>query len=243
MLTTNDFLAHLPPPHPPYPCFHFTPWPAHPLLVRARHSSRPCHKIRASRGARATRASEAAKSYGSLKASVDRSTASLAADEELLQTLLTGLASASSSSGADDPAGGASGGYMGQLAQARASLSAATTGADQAQLAIDHASRELERLGPKAARAHKEGRGLSAELDRARERKAELERALERLGGEEARERDLLGRKADVSKRINDLLEVRRFPPRISESSILCSLSSQPFPSPFPFSIYPLVRP
>jgi hypothetical protein len=99
---------------------------------------------------------------------------------------------------------------MGQIAQARAGLSAATTSAEQAKLTIDHAERELKALGPKAAKAQKEGEGLSAELEAARARKAELGKALEKLGGDEQRERELLGRKADVSQRINGLLEVSR---------------------------------
>jgi hypothetical protein len=99
---------------------------------------------------------------------------------------------------------------MGQIAQARAGLSAATTSAEQAKLTIDHAERELKALGPKAAKAQKEGEGLSAELEAARARKAELGKVLEKLGGDEQRERELLGRKADVSQRINGLLEVSR---------------------------------
>lgn len=165
-------------------------------------------QIRDSRGARATRAAEASKSFLGLKTSIDRSTASLAADEELLQTLLTGLTSASANSA--EGGAEASGGYMGQIAQARAGLSSATTTAEQAKVAIDHAEHELKALGPKAAKAAKEGEGLGRELEAARARKAELEKVLDKLGGDEQREKELLRRKADVSQRINELLQVSR---------------------------------
>lgn len=161
------------------------------------------HQIQESRGARATRFEEATKAYEAVKTASDASTAKLASDEELLQTLLTGL---TSSSKADD---NASGGYMGQIATCRAQLSTASTEVEQAKLAVEHKEKVLKALEPKAKKAAKDGEGLGKELEEAKKRKAQLEKQLEGLGGDEKRERELVDKKAVVLQKLNGLLEVR----------------------------------
>lgn len=156
----------------------------------------------ASRGARATSADEARASYASIKSTLDTATAKIDSDEELLQTLITGL----SSSNKDDA--NAAGGYMGQLAEAKARLAGAGTEAEQAKMQIELAERELKDKEPRAKKAEREGEGLTKELAAARKEHDELTTAIGSLGWDEDEEKALLKRKAEVATSINGLLEV-----------------------------------
>lgn len=128
--------------------------------------------------------------------------AKVASDEELLQTLLTGLTSSSS----DEAAGG----YMGQLAEAKARLAQAGTEADQAKMRIEHGERGLKEKEPRAKKAEKEGSGLAQELEAARVTKAELEAAISKLDWDEEEEKTLLERKTEIQGKMNQLMEVGR---------------------------------
>ena len=88
----------------------------------------------------------------------DASAAELAKQEELLQTLITGLSSSS-----DDQQG--AGGYMGQLADAKAQLSAVGTETEQARFKISMAEKEIKEKEPRAKKAEKEGEGSVRELE------------------------------------------------------------------------------
>ena len=139
--------------------------------------------------------------FAEVKAAHDAGVAELAKAEELLQSLITGL---SSGNGDDDNAGG----YMGQLAEAKARVSAAGTEIEQAKVKITAAEKEIKEKEPKAKKAEKEGESLLKEL---REKKAEVEKLQKKLEGgswDEGREADLLQRQADQSGTMADLLEV-----------------------------------
>ena len=93
-----------------------------------------------------------AAAFAELKTAYDAGVAELAKNEELLQTLLTGL----SSSNADDKGAG---GYLGQLAEAKARLASAGTEAEQAKVKIGLAEKEIKEKEPRAKKAEKEGGG------------------------------------------------------------------------------------
>lgn len=121
--------------------------------------------------------------------------------EELLQTLTTGLSSTDSN---DDSAGG----YMGQLADAKAQVAAAGTEAEQAKVKIGLAEKEIKEKEPRAKKAEKEGQGLLNELAAKRSDVEKLSKRLQGSGWDEAKEKDLLEKQAEHSLRLNDLLEV-----------------------------------
>ncbi|KAL7424509.1 Structural maintenance of chromosomes protein 2 [Cryptotrichosporon argae] len=139
--------------------------------------------------------------FADLKAAYDASAAELAKREELLQTLLTGLSSAKD----DDSAGG----YLGQLADAKAQLSAAVTAAEQAKVKIGLAEREIKEKEPRAKKAEKEGEGGVRELEG---KKAEVEKLRKRVDAadwDEDKEKALLVRQAEHSQQIAQLVERR----------------------------------
>ncbi|EPQ29965.1 uncharacterized protein PFL1_02637 [Pseudozyma flocculosa PF-1] len=152
-------------------------------------------------------------SFGTLKADYDASVADLNKQDELLQTLLTGMASsgngATEQNGDNNNGGGASGGYMGQLAAARAQESSAGTEMEQARLRIGHLEKELKQKELLAKKAEREGAGLVRELEAARASVAELQTQIGQAGWDEESERALLTSKADLSKQVAELLERR----------------------------------
>lgn len=109
----------------------------------------------------------------------DAAAARSAAHEELLQTLLTGVASGGE-------AGGAHAGFQGQLARARADEAAARTEMEQLRLRTEHVRRELRAKEPLAEREAHENRGAHAELAQARDALAAAEQAHAALGFDDA---------------------------------------------------------
>ncbi|KAJ1587639.1 hypothetical protein NDA15_007261 [Ustilago hordei] len=112
-------------------------------------------------------------SFSKLKADYDGAVAEVNKQDELLQTLLTGMASSSKSKSGESSAGG----YMGQIASARAEESAAGTEIEQSKLRIGHLEKE------------------------------QLEAHMEKLGWNDEKEKLLLQSKAEWSRRVSDLLE------------------------------------
>ena len=139
-------------------------------------------------------------SFAELKADYDASVAALNKQDELLQTLLTGMGSKSSNDGG-------AGGYMGQLADAKAQVSAAGTEIEQAKLRIGHMEKEIKQKEPLARKAEKEGAGLIKELEAARSAAEQLEAQISKAGWDEGKEKEMLESKAEWSKRVSDLLE------------------------------------
>lgn len=136
--------------------------------------------------------------YAALRTTFDSSTASLKAAEDLLQSLMTGLASNDESS---------SSGFMGQLAAAKALASSLGSEADKAKARIDHLQKEIKEKEPKAKKAASQGQGLIGELEQARKEKAQLEASLSKLDWDESKEAALRDRKDVESAAVRQLLE------------------------------------
>jgi structural maintenance of chromosome 2 len=146
--------------------------------------------------------SKDAAAFAELKAAYDAGAAGLAKSEELLQTLLTGLSS--TANGDDEGAGG----YLGQLAEAKAELAAAGTEAEQAKVKIGLAEREIKEKEPRAKKAEKEGEGLLKELA---SKRGEVEKLKQKVGGagwDENKEKTLLEKQVDHSGKMTQLMDV-----------------------------------
>jgi structural maintenance of chromosome 2 len=115
--------------------------------------------------------------------------------------LTTGLSSNNSD---EDTAGG----YLGQLAEAKAKLAAAGTEAEQAKVKMGLAEKEIKEKEPRAKKAEKEGQGLIKELEAKRNDVESLRQRVEASGWDEGKEKSLLEKQADHSQKINELLEV-----------------------------------
>lgn len=115
--------------------------------------------------------------------------------------MTTGLSSNNSD---EDTAGG----YLGQLAEAKAKLAAAGTEAEQAKVKMGLAEKEIKEKEPRAKKAEKEGQGLIKELESKRNDVESLRQRVEASGWDEGKEKSLLEKQADHSQKINELLEV-----------------------------------
>ncbi|CCF51604.1 hypothetical protein NDA11_006054 [Ustilago hordei] len=142
-------------------------------------------------------------SFSKLKADYDGAVAEVNKQDELLQTLLTGMASSSKSKSGESSAGG----YMGQIASARAEESAAGTEIEQSKLRIGHLEKEVKQKEPLAKKAQKDAAGLMSELETSRGAVQQLEAHMEKLGWNDEKEKLLLQSKAEWSRRVSDLLE------------------------------------
>lgn len=148
-----------------------------------------------------TSTSKEAAAFAEFKAAYDAGIAELAKTEELLQTLITGL----SSNNADDENAG---GYMGQLAEAKARLAAAGTEAEQAKVKMGLAEKEIKEKEPRAKKAEKEGEGALKELAGKRADVEKLRKKVDAAGWDEGKERDLLQKQATHSTAMTELMEV-----------------------------------
>nr|WJN25076.1 condensin complex subunit [Moesziomyces parantarcticus] len=142
-------------------------------------------------------------SFSKLKADYDGAVADVTKHDELLQTLLTGMASSSKSKAGE----GSSGGYMGQIAAARAEESAASTEIEQSKLRIGHLEKEVKQKEPLARKAQKEAAGLMGELESSRAAVQQLEAQMHKLGWDDDKEKSLLQSRSEWSRRVADLLE------------------------------------
>nr|DBA11433.1 TPA_inf: SMC2 [Testicularia cyperi] len=142
-------------------------------------------------------------SFAELKADYDAAVADLNKQDELLQTLLTGMASSSKSKSGE----GSAGGYLGQIATARAEESSAGTEIEQAKLRIGHLEKEVKQKEPLAKKAQKEAAGLMSDLESSRATVTDLEAKLEALGWNDDKEKSLLQSKAEWSRKVSELLE------------------------------------
>ncbi|KAK8853473.1 hypothetical protein IAR55_004180 [Kwoniella newhampshirensis] len=140
--------------------------------------------------------------FSEVKAAYDHGQAELAKLEELLSSLITGL---SSNQNDDEGAGG----YLGQLAEAKARLAAAGTEAEQAKVKIGLAEKELKEKEPRAKKAEKEGEGLLKELTSKRAAVEKLKKQVDSAGWDEGKERELMETQAEHQSRLAELLEKR----------------------------------
>lgn len=118
------------------------------------------------------------KQYETANADVQKQTQALERNEELLQTLQTGVASKE----------GHEGGYQGQLQDARNRASAAATEQEQASLKIAHFTSRIKEDEPRARKAEKDNAALISELDSLKTQAEKLQTTLAQLGIDPGRE-------------------------------------------------------
>ena len=140
--------------------------------------------------------------FAGTKQEYDTAINDLAKTEELLQTLITGLGASSNEDGE------AAGGYMGQLADAKALMASAASEAEQAKMKIGLLEREIKEKEPRAKKAAKDGEGLTKEYEAAKEKLEALRASLSKMDWDENRERELSSRRSELDERIAGLVEV-----------------------------------
>ncbi|CAO1635759.1 unnamed protein product [Sympodiomycopsis kandeliae] len=141
-------------------------------------------------------------SFGSLKENYDAAVAELSKQDDLLQSLVTGMAAKSKGSGGQS-------GYQGQLADARAAEGNAGTEIQQSQLRITHLEKEIKQKEPQAKKAEKEAASLIKQLEAAKAAVDQLSSSLAASGYDETKEKEMYQRKANLSQQLNQLLENR----------------------------------
>lgn len=137
------------------------------------------------------------KQYDSAKADLDKQMEELEKNEELLQTLQTGVTSRE----------GQENGYQGQLQDARNRASASTTEQEQAKLKILHFEKRLKEDGPRAKKAKEQNSGLLKDLEVLRAQAKKLESELGQLGFEPGREENMIEQQGALQKQIRNLRE------------------------------------
>nr|ODN92186.1 nuclear condensin complex protein [Cryptococcus depauperatus CBS 7855] len=147
--------------------------------------------------------SQEAEAFLKLKSAYDADQNELSKLEELLQSLITGLST--NQNGDEENAGG----YLGQLAEAKARLTAAGTEAEQAKMKISLAEKELKEKEPRAKKAEKEGAGLIRELQDKKAQVEKLKAQVESAGWDETQEKQILGAQAEHQTKITELMEKR----------------------------------
>lgn len=135
--------------------------------------------------------------YNAAKAGLDKQTSELEQNEELLQTLQTGVASRE----------GQENGYQGQLQDARNRVSAATTEQEQAKLKISHLEKRIKEDGPRAKKAKEQNSGLLKDLEVLRAQAKKLDVELGQLGFEPGREEKMIERQGSLQMQIRSLRE------------------------------------
>ncbi|WVR09681.1 hypothetical protein IAU60_006756 [Kwoniella sp. DSM 27419] len=152
--------------------------------------------------ARRTQTTRDTAAFADLKAAYDAGQAELTKLEDLLQSLITGL---SSNKDDDENAGG----YLGQLAEAKARLAAAGTETEQAKVKMGLAEKEIKEKEPRAKKAEKESEGVLKELTAKRALVEKLHKQVSAAGWDEGKERELLDQQAEHQAKIADLMERR----------------------------------
>ncbi len=126
----------------------------------------------------------------------------LGKDEELLQTLTTGMASKAS-------ADGVGGGYMGRLADARSRLAAAGNEIKQNKMKSDHLQKEVKTKEASLKKAQKESTGLDAELEAAKASAEQMKEKLKLSGFDAERGQELRALRAKLLQRVSQLSDRR----------------------------------
>ncbi|KAI5841190.1 hypothetical protein DFP73DRAFT_557205 [Morchella snyderi] len=117
--------------------------------------------------------------------------------EELLQTLLTGVASKE----------GQENGYQNQLQDAKTRASAGATEQQQAKLKITHLEKRIKEEEPRAKKAKEQNASLYKELDGLRVAAKRIEAELGNLGFEGGTEGDMYKQETSIQDRIRELRE------------------------------------
>jgi len=135
--------------------------------------------------------------YDAAKADLDKQTADMENKDELLQTLLTGVASKE----------GQENGYQGQLQDARNRASAAATEQEQAKLKMSHVEKRIKEDEPRARKAKEQNSGPLKDLETLKSQAKKLEAELNKLGVEAGKEEEIYEEEAVLQKQIRTLRE------------------------------------
>jgi structural maintenance of chromosome 2 len=135
--------------------------------------------------------------YNTAHADIAKQIEEVEKNEELLQTLQTGVASKE----------GQESGYQGQLQDARNRASAAATEQEQAKLKISHLEKRIKEEQPKAEKAKKLNSGLLKDLEGLRLQATKLEADLAKLGFQPGKENDMYKEEGQLQQRIRELRE------------------------------------
>lgn len=135
--------------------------------------------------------------FDAARADITKQSQEVENNEELLQTLQTGVASKE----------GQESGYQGQLQDARNRASGASTEQEQAKLKISHLEKRIKEEQPKAEKAKKLNSGLLKDLEGLHSQAKRLEADLTKLGFEPGREDDMYKEEAQLQQRIRELRE------------------------------------
>ena len=135
--------------------------------------------------------------YDTAHAELTKQTEEVERKEELLQTLLTGVASKE----------GQESGYQGQLQDAKARASTSATEQEQAKLKITHLEKRIKEEEPRAKKAEKENSTLLKGLEGLRTQAQKLETDLKKLGFEAGREESMYQEESSLQGKIRELKE------------------------------------
>ncbi|KIK70168.1 hypothetical protein GYMLUDRAFT_34652 [Collybiopsis luxurians FD-317 M1] len=124
----------------------------------------------------------------------------LKSDEELLQTLLTGLSSSSSKN---------AGGYMGQIAEAQQRISQAIADQEQAKLKLDMHKKELQGLEAQFKKVEKDAGDGKKRVEGTRRALEDARKRLANCGWTAQQEQDGEARGAQLKSRVRNLTEQR----------------------------------
>lgn len=122
-------------------------------------------------------------SYATVKDKHNTTQTALSSAEELLQTLLTGL----SSSGTGNSGGG---GYMGQLAEAKAKLAQATAEEEQGRVKLGMSEKELKTLEARWKEVEREAGDGKKNLESVKAETEKFKRKVEECGWSADKERE-----------------------------------------------------
>lgn len=153
-----------------------------------------------------TTAAKLSAAFDKVKASHDAENLKLASDEELLQTLLTGL-----SSNNTNAAGG--GGYMGQLAAAQQRATRAAAEEEGNSKRLGAAQAELSTLEKKRKEGEKEADKGRKDLDKAKSDVAAIQRKIDKSGWNAELEKQADEKLAGLRNKIRTLTGVRAHAP------------------------------
>ncbi|KDR72865.1 hypothetical protein GALMADRAFT_252175 [Galerina marginata CBS 339.88] len=139
--------------------------------------------------------------HGKVKEKYDAQEAKLASDEELLQTLLTGL----SSTGAKNKGGG----YMGQLADARARIAQAAAEEEQSKVKLGMSEKELVDLENRMKAFAKESRDNLKKLENLKAEVQGIENKVTSSGWSAEKDKELDRQLRDARELVKRLSEQR----------------------------------
>ena len=141
--------------------------------------------------------------FAKFKADHEAALEEISKDEELLQTLTTGMASKASA------AGNQGGGYMGRLADARVREAAASSEVQQNRMRTIHLEKEVKAKEGSVAKATKEGASLAKQLADAKAQVDQLKAKLQASGYDADKTEALKQQRIMFQQQLDELSEKR----------------------------------